>query len=111
MLSSYLPEMSWNFPFSTEKLVEFKKKHSFHNFFKKSKRQKNQIKQLYPCVFFFLLSLDSCAVVQVVCCFIMTFHYAWIFKKLQKIKSIFGINKKEKEKKICFLKEKRKKHL
>lgn len=62
MLSSYLPEMSWNFPFSTEKLVEFKKKHSFHNFFKKSKMaKKSNQATLSMCILFSFIFRQLCS--------------------------------------------------
>lgn len=56
-----------------------------------------------------LLFLESYAVIQVVCCFIMPFHYVWIFQKLQKTKNILASikNKKEKGNKIHFMKKNR----
>jgi len=40
MLSSYLAEISWNFFFSTNELVEFNEKHIFLKFVKVTKSQK-----------------------------------------------------------------------
>lgn len=45
-----------------------------------------------------LLFLESYAVIQVVCCFIMPFRYVWIFQNLQKTKNILAsikINKRK----------------